>query len=90
LPEAVRWDDAQMVVLSRPLVNNINNSVQLFARVFQEEKNTKCRIVVGIDAQNHQVGLNAANSSYLWQNAHLFKARIESEMKARQKKADKK
>lgn len=87
LPEAVRWDDKQMMVTSRPLVTLTTGNVQLLARVFQEQQDTTCKIVVAIDAPTGSPAWNAENSSWLWRNAHTFKARIESTMKAREKKA---
>ena len=90
LPEAIRWDDAQMMVTSRPLLTTTSGNVQLVARVFPEQKDTQCKIVVAIDAPTNSESWNAANSSALWQNAHMFQARIDSAMKAREKKANKK
>ena len=87
LPEAIRWDDKQMMVTSRPLVTLTTGNVQVVARVFQEQNNTSCRIVVGIDAPTQSPAWNAQNQSWLFRNAHMFKARIESTMKAREKKA---
>jgi hypothetical protein len=85
LPEAIRWDDERMTVRSRPLVTTTSGNVELVAQVFQEQKDTMCKIVVSINAPTNSVSWNAANSSALWQNAHVFKARIESAMKAREK-----
>lgn len=87
LPEAVRWDDKQMAVASRPLVTLTTGNVQVLARVFQEENDTACKIVVGIDAPTGEPAWNAENQSWLFRNAHLLKARVESAMKAREKKA---
>jgi len=93
-PEAIRWNDEQRTVSSRPLVTTLSGSVQMIARIFTEfaqDKKTKekveiCRLVVGIDAPDHAVGWNAMNSSVLLRQAGLMKARIESVMKARDKK----
>ena len=94
LPEAIRWDDAQMTVTSRPLMTTLSGNVEVVARIFTEfgqDKKTKekvemCKIVVAIDAPEHRTGWNAMNSSPLMQQARLMKARIESTMKARKKK----
>ena len=93
-PEAIRWNDEQRTVSSRPLVTTLSGSVQMIARIFTEfaqDKKTKekvemCKIVVAIDAPEHRTGWNAMNSSPLMQQARLMKARIESTMKARKKK----
>lgn len=85
LPDAIRWDDEHLTVTSRPLAN-MSGSVQLVARFFQEKSDTQCKIVVAIDATNHSVAWNAQNSGALSQTASLFKAKIESAMKAREKK----
>ena len=85
LPEAVRWDDEHMMVTSRPLLTTMSGNVQLVAQIFQEANDTKCKIVVAIDAPTHSEAWNANNSSVLLQNASLMKARIESTMKAREK-----
>jgi hypothetical protein len=89
LVEAIRWDDEHMAVVSKPLLSSMSGQVQIVAQIFQEKNDTECKLVVGIDAPNHSVAWNATNSSSLFQTASLFKARIESTMKAR-KKADKK
>jgi hypothetical protein len=95
LPEAIRWDDQQMTVTSRPLMTTMSGNVQVVARIFTEfgqDKKTKekvemCKIVVAIDAPQQRDGAwNAMNSSPLRQQASLMKARIESAMKARKKK----
>lgn len=86
LPEAIRWDDAQMAVESRPLLTTMSGNVQVIARIFQEKNDTQCKLVVAIDAPTHSEAWNATNSSALFRNASLFKARIESTMKAREKK----
>ena len=94
LPEAIRWDDAQMTVTSRPLMTTLSGNVEVVARIFTEfgqDKKTKekvemCKIVVAIDAPEHRTAWNAMNSSPLMQQARLMKARIESTMKARKKK----
>jgi hypothetical protein len=94
LPEAIRWNDDQMTVTSRPLVTTMSGNVEVVARIFTEfgqDKKTKekvemCRIVVGIDAPQNGTAWNAMNSSSLIQQARLMKARIESAMKARNKK----
>jgi hypothetical protein len=93
-PEAVRWNDEQRTVSSRPLVTTLSGSVQVITRIFTEfaqDKKTKekveiCRLVVGIDAPDRAVTWNAMNSSALLQQANLMKARIDSVMKARDKK----
>lgn len=89
LPEAVRWDDEHMAVSSRPLLTTLSGNVQLVTQIFQEKNNTECKLVVAIDAPTHSTAWNSMNSSTLFRNASLLKARIESAMKAR-KKADKK
>jgi hypothetical protein len=94
LPEAIRWDDSQMTVTSRPLVTTMSGNVQVVTRVFTEfgqDKKTKekvemCRIVVGVDAPQRGTAWNSMNSNPLLQQARMMKARIESTMKARQKK----
>jgi hypothetical protein len=94
LPEAIRWDDQQMTVTSRPLLTTMSGNVQVVARIFTEfgqDKKTKekvemCKIVVSIDAPQRKEAWNAMNSNPLMQEARLMKARIESAMKARQKK----
>ena len=94
LPEAIRWDDAQMTVTSRPLMTTLSGNVEVVARIFTEfgqDKKTKekvemCKIVIAIDAPEHRTAWNAMNSSPLIQQARLMKARIESAMKARKKK----
>ena len=95
LPEAVRWNDQQMTVTSRPLTTTMEGSVQVVARIFTEfaqDKKTKekleiCKIVVSIDAPERAMTLNAMNSSQLLREAQLMGARVESVMKARNKKA---
>lgn len=94
LPEAIRWNDAQMTVTSRPLMTTLSGNVEVVARIFTEfgqDKKTKekvemCKIVVAIDAPEHGTAWNAMNSSQLMRQAGLMKARIESAMKARKKK----
>jgi hypothetical protein len=94
LPEAIRWDDQQRTVTSRPLMTTMSGSVQVVARIFtgfEQDKKTKekveiCKIVVGIDAPERGTAWNAMNSSRLLQQAGLMKARVESAMKARNKK----
>jgi hypothetical protein len=94
-PEAIRWNDELMTVTSRPLVTTLSGSVQVITRIFTEfaqDKKTKekveiCRLVVGIDAPDRAVSWNAMNSSALLRQASMMKARIESAMKARDKKA---
>ncbi len=96
LPEAIRWDDEQMMVTSRPVLTTAAGSVEVVARIFPEhavDKKTKekvetCQLVVGVNAPQHSTAWNAANSSWLFRNASLMKARIESVMKARKKKGD--
>ncbi len=89
LPEAVRWDDNQHMVLSRPLATLVTGNVQLYARIFQEAGDTKCKLTVGFDSPEHQAALNS-NTSFLFQNAHLLAARIETARKAREKAEKKK
>jgi hypothetical protein len=94
LPEAIRWDDRQMTVTSRPAVTTMSGNVEVVARIFLEygeDKDTKervemCKIVVAIYSPDNRVAWNAMYSSWLFQNASLMKARIESLMKARRKK----
>src|SRR5262249_53538105 len=94
LPEAIRWNDEQMTVTSRPLITTLSGNVQVVAKIlteFGQDKKTKekvemCKIVVGIDAPEHSTAWNAMNSSQLFQQASLMKARIESAIKARKKK----
>jgi len=94
LPEAIRWNDKQLTVTSRPLRTTMSGNVEVVARIFTEfgqDKKTKekvemCRIVVGIDAPEHGTAWNAMNSGALFQQAGLMKARVESAMKARNKK----
>jgi hypothetical protein len=94
LPEAIRWNDEQMTVTSRPLTTTMAGSVQVVARIFTEfgqDKKTKekveiCKIVVMIDAPERAVAWNAMNGSRLLQQARLMGARVESAMKARNKK----
>ncbi len=81
----IRFDDSQMMVVSRPLVTTTSGNVQIFARVFQEKHDTQCKIIVGIDSPDNSVAWNALNSSYLWRSAHLVAAKIDNVMKARQK-----
>jgi hypothetical protein len=95
LPEAIRWNDEQMTVTSRPLMTTMSGNVEVVARFFTEfekDKKTKekveiCRIVVGVDAPEHGTAWNAMNSNPLLQQARLMKARVESAMKVRNKKA---
>jgi len=87
--QAIRWDDAKMMVTSRPLLTNMSGNVEMVTQIFPEEHNSKCKIVVAINAPNHSVAWNATNSSALLQNASLMKAKIESAMKAREKKEKK-
>ena len=95
LPEAVRWNDGQMTVTSRPLMTTLSGgNVYVVARIFTEfgvDKKTKekveiCRILVSIDAAERGTAWNALNSSALIRQANQMKARIESAMKARKKK----
>jgi len=94
LPEAIRWNDELMTVTSRPLVTTLSGSVQVITRIFTEfgqDKKTKekvemCRIVVAIDAPERATAWNAMNSSALLRQASLMKARIESVMKARDRR----
>jgi|SRR4051794_16774746 hypothetical protein len=85
----IRFDDAQMMVTSRPLVTTTSGNVLMFARVFPEKNDTSCKIVVGIESPDRSVSWNAANSSYLWQTAHTLAGKIESTRKAREKAAKK-
>ena len=95
LPEAIRWNDEQMTVTSRPLMTTLSGNVEVVTRIFTtfgQDKKTKekvemCKIVVAIDAPQRATTWNAMNSSPLLQQARLMKARIESAMKARNKKS---
>ncbi len=89
LPEAIRWDDERMTVTSRPLLTNMSGNVQVVTRLFQEKNDTECKIVIAFESPDHSVAWNAVNSSYLFRTASLFRARIESTMKAREKAAKK-
>ena len=94
LPEAIRWDDEQMMVTSRPLVTTPSGSVEVIARIFPEHGQDKktnervemCKIVVYISAPQNSMAWNAAKSSWLLRTANLLGARVESTMKARRKK----
>lgn len=94
LPEAIRWNDEQMMVTSQPLLTTPSGNVEVVARIFPEHGQDKktnervemCKIVVAIYAPEHSTAWNAMNSSWLLRNASLMKARIESAMKARGKK----
>ena len=94
LPEAIRWNDQQMTVTSRPLTTTMEGSVQVVARIFTEfaqDKKTKekveiCKIVVAIDAPERSMAWNALNSNQLLRQAQLMGARVDSVMKARNKK----
>ena len=96
LPEAIRWNDEQMMVTSRPVLTTAAGNVDVVARIFPEhgvdkktnEKVEMCQLVVAVNAPQHSTAWNAANSSWLFRNASLMKARIESVMKARKKKGD--
>jgi hypothetical protein len=90
LPEAIRWDDEHMAVSSRPLFATPSGDVTLVTQIFQEKNDTECKLVVGIDAPTHSTAWNATNSSVLFRNASLAKARIQSAMKAREKASKKK
>lgn len=93
LPEAIRWDDEQMMVTSRPLLTTLSGTVEVVARVFPEHRQDKkknkrvemCKIVVYVSAPERSAAWNSANSSWLFRNALLMKARVESAMKAREK-----
>ena len=94
LPEAIRWNDEQMMVTSRPLLTTAAGNVQLVVRIFPEherDKKTKeqvetCKLAIAIDAPEHSAAWNDLNSSQLFRNASLMKARLESAMKERAKK----
>ena len=96
LPEAIRWNDANMNVISRPLITTMAGNVEMFAQIVPEQgvdKKTKqpmeiCKIVVGISSQEHQTAYNELNSSRLRQTASLMKARVEGAMKQRAKKGE--
>lgn len=96
LPEAIRWDDEQMTVTSRPLLTTPSGNVEVVARIFPEhgvdkktnERVEMCQLLVGVYAPEHSTAWNAMSSSWLLRNASLMKARIESAMKAREKKSD--
>jgi hypothetical protein len=90
LSEAYQWNDAQRVVTFRPLATLPSGNIQLTARIFQEAGDKKCKLVVGYDSPEEQAGLNAANSSFLFRNAHLIAGRIDSARKAREKDEKKK
>ncbi len=93
LPEAIRWDDNQMLVRSRPLVTTMAGNVEVIARIFPEyglDKKTKervemCKITVMIYAPQYSTAWNSWNSSSLFQTASLLKARVEGAMKTRKK-----
>jgi hypothetical protein len=93
LPEAIRWNDEQMMVTSRPLLTTLSGNVEVVARIFPEhgqDKKTKervemCKLLIYVAAPEHSVAWNSMNSSWLFRNALLMKARIESAMKAREK-----
>ena len=95
LPEAVNWNDEQMMVTSRPLVTTLSGNVEVVARIFTEygqdkkthERVEMCRLVVAINAPEHGTAWNAMNSGWLFRNASLLRARIEAEMKGRKKRA---
>jgi hypothetical protein len=84
--QVLGWDDARMMVTSRPLFTNMSGNVELVTQVFQEEKDTKCKIVVALNAPDRSMALNAMNSGALFRNASMLRAKIESMMKAREKK----
>src|SRR5215831_10088055 len=66
LPEAIRWDDDQMTVTSRPLLTTASGSVELVTRIFPQhavDKKTKesveaCEILVTIYAPEHATAWN--------------------------------
>ena len=96
LPEAIRWDDEQMTVTSRPLLTTAAGNVDVVARIFPEhglDKKTNqqvemCKLMVALSApEERSTALNEVNSGWLFRNASLMKARIESAMKARAKKS---
>jgi hypothetical protein len=87
--QVLRFDDAQMMVVSRPLLTNLSGNVQMVVRVFQEKNDTECKIVVAFDSPDHSVAWNAMGSNALWRSAHSLAAKIESTMKAREKAAKK-
>jgi hypothetical protein len=96
LPEAIRWNDSNMNVTSRPLLTTTAGNVEMIAQIVPEhgvDKKTKeqvevCKIVVGISSREHQTAYNELNSSWLRRNASLMKARVESAMKTRAKKGE--
>jgi hypothetical protein len=96
LPEAIRWNDSNMNVTSRPLITTMAGNVEVVAQIVPEhatDKKTKeqvevCKIIVGITSREHSTAWNDLNSSPLRQTASLMKARIESAMKARAKKGE--
>jgi hypothetical protein len=90
LPEAIRWDDSQRMVQSKPLQALHAGSVQIYARILQEAVDTKWKLVVGYDSTEHPTTLNAAADNSLFRNAHLLAARIDSARKAREKDEKKK
>ncbi len=95
LPEAIRWDDKQMMVTSRPLLTIPSGNVEVVARIFPQhglnkktnERVEMCEVLVTIYAPERSEAWNAMNSSWLFRNASLMKARIEGAMKARAKKS---
>ena len=96
LPEAIRWDDQQMTVRSRPLLTTMAGNYEIVARFFPQhvvDKKTKerveaCELLVAVDAPQYSTRANALTSSQLFQIASLMKARIESAMKVRAKKGE--
>ncbi|MFI5116321.1 MAG: hypothetical protein ACHP8B_06435 [Terriglobales bacterium] len=97
LREAIRWDDEQMMVTSRPLLTTAAGNIDVVVRIFPEhgvdkktnERVEMCKLLVAINAPDERSNtLNAVNTSWLFRNASLMKARIESVMKARKKKSD--
>jgi hypothetical protein len=99
LPEAIRWNDEQMMVTSRPLVTTLSGgNVEVIARIFPEhglDKKTKqrvemCKLMLYISAREYSTSWNARNSSWLLRNANLMKAKIEGAIKAREKAREEK
>jgi hypothetical protein len=96
LPEAIRWDDEQMMVTSRPLATTLSGNVEVIVRIFPEHGQDKktnqrvemCKIVVYMSAPpQNSLALNSAYSDRLRRLANLLGARVEAARKAREKKS---
>ena len=94
-PQAIRWNDEQMSVTTLPLIATMEGELDWVVRIFPEpavNKKTKekvevCKLVVGFVSPEHATAWNAGYSGQLHQEASVLKARIESAMKEREKKA---